>query len=155
MHSRIYEVSKEPIVKTFSVDELDPNHWFLREIAASVSCLSQDRQDDSIRFLDDVPGLTVNGNELIIADKKSYFGETFCRYQELLNRMMGRNLEQYSEAGAAFDALQLIRVVRDDHSLYVFDTEDGFDGVMPISDFLRLHSDGEVFHFGTVLDYRY
>ena len=137
------------------MNDIDSSHWFLHEIADYVWNLSPEHQEESIQWLKEMPGISVSGKELTITDKKAYFSESFELFQEGLKKLRCKTLEEYAGTATAFDMLQLMRRVRDKFDIYVLDSTEGDDDLMPISDFLRFHKDGEKFFLGSVLDYHY
>lgn len=98
MHSRIFQVSMEPIEEENYICEAEYcDHWFTREIANYVSddC---DRDGDIKRLANIAKGYSVgeddNGEYIIITNKEEYFSYAYVKFMEALNKIGKPTLEE-------------------------------------------------------------
>lgn len=101
MHSRIFQISNEPINERDYISEYHyDEHWFTNSVADYVG--ESDRKHD-IEWLRDCQqgagllfGSDAGGEYFIIEDKQKYFTEPFEDFKKLLKELSATTLEDFS-----------------------------------------------------------
>lgn len=152
MHSRIFQVSMEPIEKENYICEADYwEHWFTREIADYVSddC---DREGDIERLGNIAKGYFVgkddNGEYIIVTNKEEYFSYAYVKFMEALNKIGKPTPEEFTNRISLWD---LNQAMEDKFGFYV-----DVDGeLMTFDSFVRRCVINEKYYIGGTLDYHY
>lgn len=152
MHSRIFQLSKEPIKKEDYIDEgcYAYDNWFLNSVADYVSdgC---DRDED-IKWLQDcVKGITFgsdeNGEYFVIESKEEYFARAFERFKELLDSIKDCTIQDFT---TEIQELWIMKnIYEDKFGFYV----DICDELMTFDHFVRVFSEQDKFYIGGTVDY--
>ena len=154
MHSRIFQVSMNPIDKEDYIIESDYyDHWFTNEIADYVNG-DTDRENDiewlkgynsSMSFGEDD-----GGEYFIIKDKEKYFEGSFNRFIDVLNKIKDCTLNDFS-TGLGGDMWALKDAYEDKFGFYV-----NADGeTMSLDSFVRRCATGEKYYIGSTIDYHF
>ena len=154
MHSRIFQVSMEPIKKEDYIRESDYwEHWFTSQIADYVDG-DTDRESD-IDWLSEYSNAFVFGKDdgreyFIVKDKAEYFKHSFKRFTEAINTIKDYTLEDF--IGGFYGAMyQLKDAYEDKFGFYV-----NADGeTMTLDDFVRRCVTGEKYYIGATIDYHF
>lgn len=157
MHSRIFQVSLDPIDKWDYIEEADYwDHWFTREWADYVTGCDR---NDSIEWLKDYGknrGLTFgedsNGEYFIIANKEKFFEGKFEYFKGKLEKLRECTLEQFAGLDRAADIHGINSSYNDKTGFYI-ELVDG--GLYTMDDFIRCHDNGEKYYIGGTLDYHW
>ena len=156
MHSRIYQISKEPIDKCDYIEEdRYYDHWFNGSIADYVNG-STDRNDD-IKWLKDCYeergisfGVDDNGEYLIIEDKIQYFAPKFETFQKALKELTTMTLDDFVTGKSGYPLYSLKNAFNEKFGFYV----DGNDiGMESFDGFVRFASTGVKYYIGATIDY--
>ena len=151
MHSRIFQISLNPIKENEYITASDYyEHWFIKEVADYV-IKSYNRNDDIAWLKNATSGLEFGndeyGNFLIIKSKEEYFEESFKGFNEALYRLKGITLKDFTKGTADFYLLK-----------HAYEDKFGFyadvDGeVMSFDGFIRQCLKEEKYYIGGTLDY--
>lgn len=153
MHSRIFQVSKEPINKNEYITQSEYyDHWFTREIADYVD--DSDRAGD-IEWLNSIwkgykVSEDVNGNYLIVTDKKEYFKERYIRFQQYINKFKECTLDEFANGIDIWWDLKNTYVDKFD---FYIQTDN--HGLLPFDTFIRCCDENVKHYIGGTLDYHF
>ena len=153
MHSRIFQVSMEPISKKDYIVEAEYwDHWFTREIADYVN--GDTDRDSDVEWLKGccnglVFGKDNNGEYFVVENKEMYFKNKFDRFMEALNKIKDCTLEDFAKG--FYDMWTLKDAYEDKFGFYV-----NVDGdTMNFDDFMRGCAKGEKYYIGGTIDYHF
>ena len=151
MHSRIFQVSLEPINKADYIEESNYwDHWFLNEVADYVVD-SDDRNADIAWLKDCEKGYTVNhdanGDYLVITSRTDYFKNAFKRFAETLEQIKNCTIENF--ATGMYEIWGLENSYEDKFGFYV----DADGELMTFDSFVRHCAEGEKYYIGGTIDY--
>lgn len=152
MHSRIFQVSMEPINKGEYICDSDYyEHWFTREIADYVS--DDCNRDSCIKWLDEVAkgyliGKDDNGEYLIVTNKEEYFALAYENFIKALNKIGRPTLKEF---GNGIDLWYLKNADEDKFGFYV----DADGELMTFDAFVRRCVINEKYYIGNILDYHF
>lgn len=158
MHSRIYQISKNPIDKEDYIEESNYwDHWFIGSIADYVNG-DTDREDD-IKWLKDCYeergisfGVDDDGEYIVIEDKVKYFTPKFEFFQKALRELPASTIDDFIGCECGYSLYNLKAAYDDEFGFYV----DGDDTSMETFDsFIRSSSNGMKFYIGATIDYHY
>ena len=157
MHSRIFQISEQPIQQEDYINETYfYDHWFLNRIADYVND-DTDRQDD-IEWLktccsdDGISfGEDKDGAFLIIEDKHKFFEKSFARFQECLSNLLNKTLDDFISYSMSMDMYRLNNSYNDDCGFYTY-----HDGeLVTFDEFVRYYKTNTKYYFGATIDYHY
>lgn len=154
MHSRIFQVSMEPIPKEDYIGEsFYYDHWFTNEIADYVN--GDTNRDSDIEWLQGFSesfafGTDNGGEYFIVKDKVKYFEPNFKRFMDAVNTIKDYTLEDF--IGGFYGAMyQLKDAYEDKFGFYV-----NADGeTMTLDSFVRGCATGEKYYIGATIDYHF
>lgn len=154
MHSRIFQVSMEPIPKEDYIGEsFYYDHWFTSEIADYVN--GDTDRDNDIEWLQGFSesfafGTDDGGEYFIVKDKVKYFEPNFKRFMEAVNTIKDYTLEDF--IGGFYGAMyQLKDAYEDKFGFYI-----NADGeTMTLDSFVRGCATGEKYYIGATIDYHF
>lgn len=155
MHSRIFQVSLDPIDKDDYIEESNYwDHWFTSELADYVNgdC---DRKDDiewlkhfystnGIEF-----GADDNGEYFIVKNKCAYFADKFETFTEIIKRMNNYTLDGF--VYGVSEMWSLNNTYEDKYGFYVDIDEE----LMTLDSFVRRCVTEEKYYIGGTLDYHW
>jgi ribosome biogenesis SPOUT family RNA methylase Rps3 len=150
MHSRVFELTKEPILEDNWLNEDDLcDTSFIGEIADFVTTSPKSEREADIQWLlGHKPGVfSRSGDKLIItaSTKRAYLGE---RYADLKKHVAQLSFTDFCDD---FKVCILKRMILDTGSFYVYDN--GYWS--PLDTFIRDASEGDVFYVGGIVDYHF
>ena len=153
MHSRIFQVSMEPIEKDDYILESDYwDHWFTREIADCVNG-STNRNDDIRWLMMCCDGFTVDnddkGEYFIVADKEIYFKEKFERFMQTIDKIKDYTLEDFSKG--FFEMWGLKDAYEDKYGFYI----DADGELITLDRFVRTCALNAKYYIGATVDYHF
>ena len=158
MHSRIYQISKNPIDKEDYIEESHYwDHWFVGSIADYVN-EDTDRESD-IKWLKDCygdQGLSFGADEggeyFIIEDKSKYFAKNFEAFQKALKELTEITIDDFVTGKYGMKMCSLTSAYDDEIGFYV----DGDDtGMETFDNCIRSSSNGTKFYIGATIDYHF
>ena len=158
MHSRIYQIRKEPIPKCDYIEEDNYyDHWFTNSIADYVN--GNTDRDDDIKWLKDCyedKGLSFgaddNGEYFVINDKTKYFSQNFEVFQKALKELSNVTLDDFMSGECGISLYRLKEAYNDKFGFYVECESCGcetFDG------FMRYADVGVKYYIGATIDYHW
>lgn len=160
MHSRIFQLSKEPIAKD---DYITEHHyyddWFTREIA--------DYVDDDTDRIEDIEWLKScasgvefdtdeHGEYLIIKNREQYFEKSFQMFRKYLEEINRQNtLKDFANGINGMWSLNAAH--EDKFGFYVDFTMDAdrYSDLVTFDNFMRTSKDGEKYYIGATIDYHW
>lgn|SRR5699024_7753412 len=155
MHSRIYQISKEPIVKDDYVSE----DLFYDEIFNHVAdyVTEETNREDDINWLvgslSDLP-YTFNQDEKSIVFhpgfKEAYFESDFIKFKSLTANM---TLDSFSNNN--IDGMNLYRIIKCINDKFGFYTIDDDNMVQTMDEFIRDIEENTKYFIGGTLDYHF
>ena len=158
MHSRIYQISKNPIDKVDYIEESHYwDHWFIGAIADYVN-EDTDRTND-IEWLKECygnEGLSFgtddDGEYFIVTDKAEYFAKRFKTFQKTLKELSELTLDDFASGKSSMQMYTLKAAYDDKFGFYV----DGDDtGMETFDECIRSSSNGTKFYIGATIDYHF
>ena len=157
MHSRIFQVSTEPIEKCDYIIESDYwDHWFTNSFADYVNddC---DREYD-ISWLDSCYGTDIlefgvdnNGNYFIIKNKQKYFEGKYNRFVETIEKIKNCTIDEFIKS-IGHEIWTLKDAYEDKFGFYIQTSE---NGLITLDSFMRAYPEGTKFYIGGTIDYHY
>lgn len=157
MHSRIYQVSKEPI-KEF-IDEYRYEDNFVGRHADYVDLVEHESEDyiSDLKWLQNATkGLEVNLKKgtVKVLSKKDYFEEKHEQFKEYLKKLQDITLADFTSRKNRFDILDLESAYNDKYSFYV-DDNDEYYGITTLDDWVRSVEENETYYIGSIFDYHF
>lgn len=158
MHSRIYQISKDPILVEDYICEHDYyDHWFTNSVADYVN--GDTNRADDIAWLKEcyencglIFGVDGGGEYFIIEDKTKYFADKFASFQKALETLGAMTVEEFSCNSQLHRAYSsLVFAYNDDLGFYV--DEDNFP--RSLDEFVRGNEVGTKFYIGATIDYHF
>lgn len=152
MHSRIFQVSMEPIKESDYMCEADYyDHWFTKEWADYVS--DECDRDASIEWLKDcAKGYTVskddNGDYFVVTNKEEHFEDAYNAFIDALNELGKPTLKEFANG---FSLYSLRNAYEDKGGFYI----DADGELMTFDEFIRGCAVNEKYYLGSVLDYHF
>lgn len=154
MHSRIFQVSTEPIDKADYITESDYyDHWFTHSIADYVN--GNCYRDEDLKWLEDCYdekgikfGVDDNGEYLIIESKKAYFENSFNKFMETLDKIKNYTIDDFAQG---FFEMWILKESYEDKFGFYMDTED--NGLITIDSFVRTYPENVKVYIGGTIDY--
>lgn len=157
MHSRIFQISREPINKDEYISEADYyDSGFIGEIADYVSDYT-DRDDDIELIKARLEGVAdFNGDSFTIKNQRKYFEKKFSNFLETIEDISLLTFEDFctDESDFSYKMYKLESAYRDKFKFYINDNGE-YAGTEPIDDFMRRAKNGDVFYIGATLDYHF
>ena len=151
MHSRIFQVSLEPITKADYITESDYwEHWFTREIADYVD--EDTNRNDDIEWMKSCCNEFIfdkddRGEYFIIADKEAYFADKFKMFSEAVDKIKDYTLSDFTHG--IMEMWTLRHAYEDRFGFYV-----DVDGeLMSLDSFVRNCAKDAKYYIGNTIDY--
>ena len=159
MHSRIFQMSPDPINKGEYISESDYyEHWFTNEIADYVN--DDCNRDEDIKWLGDYPrGYVVdkdsNGYYIIVNSKEEYFANAFNRFKEALEKLGTPTIGAFVSTHGV-DLWPLKDSYEDEFGFYVdYSAYDCGRELMTFDRFIRRCDIGQKYYIGGTVDYHF
>lgn len=158
MHSRIFEVSTEPIPQDeYMTDSyFDYDHWFFKTIADYV--MDDEHREGSVKWLLDSlavgDGLvTIEGDSFQLHEgfHTAYWNGRHRAFLEKAEAMGNITAEQFAEGGASMLLYQAAELHEDKFGFYVVARDD--DDLITIDEFIRYAQIGRRYYIGGTVDY--
>lgn len=153
MHSRIFQLSAEPISKDDYIDSCEfEEHWFTREIADYVAGCDR---EDAIQWLKTwVKGCKIESDEkgiyLIVENKGEYFTPSYNKFKETLEKIKDCKITEFVSCTLQSDIWCLKNYYNERYGFYVYDAS---DGVLTFDEFIRNATLNQKYYIGNALDY--
>ena len=166
MHSRIFQISKNPIKDMITEDRYYDN--FVGNIADYVDTPQKRyRKGDIESFLKaslhDVAIFTDDNEKFTITNKTAYFEPLYNAWKMNLGLLQDITLNQFSDEDHKptnedpFSTLGMLHFrtessYNDEYGVYV-DDNDEYAGLQTLTSFMRHTKNGETYYIGSVIDY--
>jgi len=151
MHSRIIQISKEPIEKDEYFSECRYYDGFINAIADYV--VDSDRTAD-IEWLKSILGdaaeVDVQAGTFKIVNRMLFFMAPYTEFRQHIAEMEGITLEDFASCKSEFPMYMLQASYDDKYSFYLDSDENGMQTLMS---FMRFAKDGDVYYIGATFDY--
>lgn len=154
MHSKIIQISREPIKKDNYIDESRYyDHWFVGSIADYVSDLDDNCRTALCKNLScDAFELDPVANTLSIISKDAYFKPKYDAFKAKLQEISQWEYEDYREPH--YEVSWLADLYDDKFGFYIDDNGE-FAGLETLDAFMRRAEDGDIYYIGALLDYHF
>lgn len=156
MHSRIFQVSTQPIDKSdYIKNSFFYDHWFLNEVADYVDD-DTDRQSD-IEWLKGYhkQGITFgedeNGEFFVVTDKNKFFEKAFERFKDALDNLTSATLDGFAKGDLNYDMHCLNSFHNETRGFYVCEDED----LQTMDTFIRYAETDTKYYIGATIDYHF
>ena len=158
MHSRIYQISKNPIPKCDYIEESNYyDHWFTNSVADYVNG-NTDRYDD-VKWLKDCYeekglsfGVDDGGEYLVVEDKTKYFAVNFENFRKAFEELSKTTFDDFVNGKCGTSLYRLKESYNDKFGFYV-ECEDC--GCETFDSFVRYVPVGVKYYIGATIDYHY
>lgn len=153
MHSRIFQVSMEPIDKDDYIEESDYyDHWFTNSVADYVS--DSKYRDEDLKWIEDCYdtrgikfGVDNNGEYLIVEDKRKYFENSFNKFMKALDKIKDCTIDDFA---TGVDGMWKLKDSYEEKFGFYVDA----DGeLMTFDSFVRHCAVGRKYYIGGTVDY--
>lgn len=158
MHSKIFQVSSEPIQEDNMIQEYRYEDNLMNGIADYV--VKQTQTDDiksDLSWLSQAcEGIKVDVDKrtLIVTSKEEYFEQKHEQFRELAEKLSNISLEDFISTKADFDFYDLKCAYEDKHGFYL-DDNDEYCGLAPMDNWIRYAEENKVYYIGSVFDYHF
>lgn len=154
MHSRIFQVSTNPINETDYIDECHYwEHWFTNEIADYVAN-STDRDSDIEWLMNCVKGIIIsedeNGKFLMVTDRKAYFKKAFEEFKDAIDKVSKYTLDDFIQ-NSSYEVWLVGNSYEDKFGFYI--DEDG--DLTTLDSFVKLCRINQKYYIGGTVDYHF
>ena len=155
MHSRIFQIGKEPLTKEEYIVSSSIPEWFTYSVA--------DYIDDDCNRESDIDWLmsaalggvaSVDGDKLVFHDTSRYFEGKYEAFIKAAEQLTKTSFDNFLSCCAVRAVLfNLKEAYNDRYGFYVYNSDD--DSLDTLDDFMRSVKDGETYYIGGVIDYHY
>lgn len=154
MHSRIYQVSKEPIKELISEYRYD--EWDHADYVLQVENGSEDYLSDLKWLQNATKGIKVDLKKgtLTVTSKKEYFDKKHDKFKELLKELQDITLEDFANTSKYFKVAELKDAYEDKYSFYI-DDNDEYCGLTNLDNWVRNAEENQVYYIGSIFDYHF
>ena len=155
MHSRIYQISSEPIKEENLIEEYRYDEWNRADYVVKET--SETDIESDLEWLQTAnKGITVDtkAKTIVITSKKEYFDEKHDKFKELLEKLQDVTLEEFISTKNHFTVEDLKDAYEDKHGFYV-DDNDEWIGLTNLDNWVRNAEEGKVYYIGNIFDYHF
>lgn len=161
MHSRIFQISSKPINKDeyITADDYDYDHWFLREIADYTDDINEYYQTNTLEWLNDFDGISVDANNrtIVIESKVDYFLDKYTEFKNMVADLSRISLKDFSGLAERNKINQYIyrlnAAYQDKFGFYVDDGGE-YGGLITFDEWVRCAAKENVtYYIGGIVDY--
>ena len=157
MHSRIFQIQREPITEPISEFRYDESFVGQNGIDYVVKL---DSKAEDINWLTIAnKGLQVSQNadgsyEIVIVSKEEYFEKSFNDFQTYIEKFSNYTMEDFIKANNNFDFFYLKDAYNNEHGFYV-DDNDEWAGIQTMDEWVRNAEENKTYYIGEVFDYHF
>ena len=156
MHSRIYQISTEPVKLEDYLCESDfSEHWFIGSIADYVD-RDVDRDADIKNLREHLVNValfdTVDSFVILPSGKETYFADAYAAFTAARDKTISMGLSEFASVGFSAPVYSMKNAFCDKFALYV--SSDEFNTI-PFDEFIRCADSGCRYYIGGTLDYHY
>ena len=155
MHSRIFQVSANPISKEDYISECKYDENLVNGIADYVVTVSEPLED--LKWLQSVNrGLEVNFEEktITITSKKEYFERSYEEFQKKLEELQQATIDDFITTKNHFQMYDLQESYNSKRGFYI-DDNDEYMGLNTLDAWVREAEENKKYYIGRVFDYHF
>lgn len=157
MHSRIFQIQREPITEPIS--EFRYEECFVGQNGIDYVVKSDSKAEDINWLTIANKGLQVSQNadgsyEIVIVSKEEYFEKSFEEFQTYIEKFSNYTMEDFIKANNNFDFLYLKDAYNNEHGFYV-DDNDEWAGIQTLDEWVRNAEENKTYYIGEVFDYHF
>lgn len=155
MHSRIFQVSSEPITEENLIEEHKYEEWEHADyVNKQVS--STDIESDLEWLQTATKGIKVNVEEktITITSKKEYFTEKHDKFKELAEELSTITLEDFINGKADMELYDLKCAYEDKYDFYIDDNYE-YCGLTNLDNWVRNAEENKTYYVGNIFDYHF
>ena len=153
MHSRIFQVSTEPITEENYISEYRYDEYLVGQDGIDYVVESESRTDD-IEWLKNHKGLEITENTIKVVSKKEYFEKSFEEFQEYVEKFSNYTIEDFMNPQNWLDFYRL-KDAYDDQNGFKIDDNDEYFGITSLDNFVRNVEEGKTYYIGKTFDYHF
>lgn len=155
MHSRIFQISKNPIPED---EYITDDKYFDNFVGAIADYVMQSTDEDKIIF-QNIPGILYNAEEntITIENKHVYFADSYKNFKKQLQILSDITEEEFCQnhqTDLSYHMFLLNESYDDKYGIYIDDDYEEY-GLMTLDDFIRHCKNGNTFYLGAVIDYHF
>ena len=152
MHSRLYQVSDQPISKEELTHEYDYYEGFVGQVADYVSERNEEEIKADIDWLGGQVGIDVNSDKktFVITSKTEYFSKKYDKFKEILERLSTYTLEDFISPKNWLDFYNLKNACDESYGFYVDDC-----GWTTLDSWVRNAEENKTYYIGSTFDYHF
>lgn len=159
MHSRIFQISSNPIKEDNMIEEYRYEETFIGSVADYVVKQTSTEVINDLEWLQSVTegrGIEVDIDKktIKVTSKESYFEDKHTAFTELAEKLSNISLTEFIEDKNYFDFYDLKTSYDDKHSFYV-DDNDEYAGTETLDSFVRRAEENKIYYIGSVFDYHF
>ena len=154
MHSRIFQVSSEPITEENYISEYRYDDYFVGQNGVDYVVESDSKQDDLNWLKNTSKGIEVTENTIKVVSKKEYFEKSFEEFQEYLEKLSSYNMEDFIDPKNWLDFYHL-KDAYDNTDGFQIDDNDEYFGITSLDNFVRNVEEGKTYYIGKTFDYHF
>lgn len=155
MHSRIYQISSEPIKEENLIEEYRYDEWDRADYVVKET--SETDIDSDLEWLQTAnKGITVDIKEktIVITSKKEYFDKKHDEFRELTEELSNITLEEFISTKNHFTIEDLKDAYENKHGFYI-DDNDEYIGLTNLDNWVRNAEEGKEYYIGNIFDYHF
>ena len=151
MHSRIFQVSQEPIK-----EPLTESRYYDYEGTDGIDYIVKSNEKDvDIKWLKQVTkGLEVTEDTIKVVSKKEYFENSFLEFQELIKKYSEYTIEDFVNCHNWIDFYRL-KDAYDNKLSFKIDDNDEEYGLTSLDNWVRNVEEGKTYYIGSTFDYHF
>ena len=151
MHSRIFQVSENPI--TDLIHESRYDEYLVGQDGIDYVVESESRAED-IEWLKHSKGLEITENTIKVVSKKEYFEKSFEEFQEYIEKFSNYTTEDFINPQNWLDFYHL-KYAYDDQNGFKIDDNDEYFGITSLDNWVRNIEEGKTYYIGKTFDYHF
>ena len=155
MHSRIYQVSSNPIKEENLIKENKYYEWGHADYV-SLQESETDINSDLEWLKTATHGLEIDtqNKTIKILSKKEYFEERHEKFQELAEELSNTLLEDFSNGKINMKMYDLESYYEDKYGFYIDDSNE-YCGLTSLDDWVRNAEENKIYYVGSIFDYHF
>ena len=153
MHSRIFQVSENPITEENYISEYRYDEYLVGQDGIDYVVESDSRTED-IEWLKNHKGLEITEDTIKVVSKKDYFEKSFEEFQEYIEKFSNYTTEDFINPQNWLDFYRL-KDAYDDQDGFKIDDNDEYFGITSLDNFVRNVEEGKTYYIGKTFDYHF
>ena len=155
MHSRIFQISSEPI-EDFITEERYYD-GFVGQYADYVATIESETDLlEDLKWLGSREGISVDLDKktVTITSKRDYFDKKFDEFKNLIEELKDTTTEEFINGTHDLKLYQLQSAYENEHGFYIDDNDD-YMGLSNIDYWVRNTEENKPYYIGAVFDYHF